>query len=220
MDFVRSRKYFCEFIGTLFLSLAVLGSGIMATNLSSDEGLALFANAVVTGLTLYTLISLLAPISGAHFNPIVTISFWLKGDISKKTGFFYIIFQISGALLGCLIANIIYDLPLISLSTTERSGAQIVFAEGLSSFGLILVIMLATSYSSKKIPSLVGCYIAAAIMFSSSNSFANPALTIARQFSDTFCGISMNSVGPYLLVQVIAAFLSYIIYRWLAAGRV
>ena len=220
MDFSNPRKYSCEFVGTLFLSLAVLGSGIMATNLSSDEGLALFANAIVTGLTLYFLISLLAPLSGAHLNPIVTISFWLKGDISKKNGSFYIIFQIAGAFLGCLIANIIYDLPFISMSTTERSGVQIVFAEGLSSFGLILVIMLASSYSSKKIPLLVGCYIAAAIMFSSSNSFANPALTIARQFSDTFCGISINSVGPYILVQLIAAFLAYILYRWLVAGRV
>ena len=219
MNFSSSRKYSCELIGTLFLTVAVLGSGIMATNLSSDDGLALFANAIVTGLALYTLISLLAPISGAHLNPIVTISLWLKGDISKKTSFFYIIFQISGAFLGCLITNIIYDLPLISMSTTERSGAQIVFAEGLSSFGLILVIMLASSFLSKKIPVLVGCYIAAAILFSPSNSFANPALTIARQFSDTFCGISMNSVGPYIVVQIIAAFLAYILYQWLTAGR-
>ena len=214
------KKYCCEFIGTLLLSLAVLGYGIMATNLSSDEGLALFANAIVTGLILYTLISLLAPLSGAHFNPIVTMSFWLKGDISKKNAFFYMIFQIAGAFLGCLIANITFDLPIISMSTTERSGVQIVFAEGLSSFGLILVIMLAFSYSSQKVPLLVGCYIAGAIMFSSSNSFANPALTIARQFSDTFCGISMNSVGPYLIVQVIAAFLAYILYRWLVARSV
>lgn len=219
MDFLNSRRYCCEFLGTLFLSLAVLGSGIMAKNLSADEGLALFANAVVTGLTLYTLISLLAPISGAHLNPIVSICFWLKGDSSKKIASFYIFFQTAGAFFGCVIANFIFDLSVISISTTERTGAQIVFSEFFASFGLILVVMLGSLHSPQKIPSLVGCYITAAILFSSSNSFANPALTIARQFSDTFCGISPNSISPYIIVQLIAVFLAYRLYCWLLSER-
>ena len=219
MQFPNSRKYVCEMLGALFLALAVIGSGIMGSSVSPDDGTVLLSNAIVTGITLFLLITIFGPISGAHLNPIVTFCFWLRGDIKARVGLFYVTGQILGALLGCFLANYIFDLATISISTTSRTGPNILLSEAFASFGLILVILYGVTLTPNKVPSLVGIYITAAIIFCSSNSFANPAVTVARQFSDSFCGIAPPDVLGYIIMQVLGATTAYYFYQWFFASK-
>ena len=185
MNFSKSRKYVSELIGSFFLVLTVVGSGIMADQLSQDNGITLLGNAIPTGLTLIVIISIFGPISGAHFNPIVSLVFWLKRMMSFKDFIAYVVMQISGAIFGCVVANIIFKLPPVTISTLVRHDFSQFLSEILATFGLVLVIFIGSEVSKQNIPVLVGSYITSAYWFTSSTSFANPAVTVARQFSDT-----------------------------------
>ena len=216
MEFSKNQKYVSEFIGSFFLVLTVVGSGIMADRLSRDDGITLLGNAIPTGLTLVVIISIFGPISGAHFNPVVSLIFWFKRIISLMDLVAYVLFQIIGAIFGCLAANIIFGLPVITISTHVRHDLSLFLSEILATFGLVLVIFLAREVARQNIPILVGSYIASAYWFSSSTSFANPAVTIARQFSDTFTGISPSGIPSFVLAQIFGAILGYIVVQWLS----
>ena len=215
MNFSKNQKYVSELIGSFFLVLTVVGSGIMADQLSQDNGITLLGNAIPTGLTLIVIISIFGPISGAHFNPIVSLVFWLKRMMSFKDFIAYVVMQISGAIFGCVVANIIFKLPPVTISTLVRHDFSQFLSEILATFGLILVIFIGSEVSKQTIPVLVGSYIASAYWFTSSTSFANPAVTVARQFSDTFTGISPSGVPTFIIAQIFGAILGFIFIQWL-----
>ena len=215
MKFSRNQKYASEFIGSLFLVLTVVGSGIMADQLSNDDGITLLGNAIPTGLTLVIIISIFAPISGAHFNPVVSLIFWLKKIISLLELTSYVVMQISGAIFGCIVANIIFELPPVTISTLARHDLSQFLSEILATFGLVLVIFLGIEFARLNLPVLVGSYITSAYWFTSSTSFANPAVTIARQFSDTFTGISPFGVPVFITAQILGAIIGYYFVNWL-----
>jgi glycerol uptake facilitator-like aquaporin len=215
MNFSKNQKYISELIGSFFLVLTVVGSGIMADQLSQDDGITLLGNAIPTGLTLIVIISIFGPISGAHFNPIVSLVFWLKRMMSLSDFIAYVIMQISGAIFGCVIANIIFKLPPVTISTLVRHDFSQFLSEIIATFGLVLVIFLGSKVSKQNIPVLVGSYIASAYWFTSSTSFANPAVTVARQFSDTFTGISPSGVPTFITAQIFGAIFGYVVVQWL-----
>lgn len=201
-------KLTAEFVGTAFLLAGVVGSGIMAENLSEDVGLQLFQNAVATAGVLIALILALGPASGAHFNPAVTLADRLLGGIDTKTAGLYVIAQITGGILGVIIANLMFDLSAINWSTKDRSSGNLVFAEAIATIGLLLVIYgVVRSGKSTLAAFSVGGYIAGAYYFTSSTSFANPAVTIARTFSDTFAGIEPASAPAFIIAQLAATFI-------------
>jgi glycerol uptake facilitator-like aquaporin len=203
---VNLRRIFAEAIGTATLLLVVIGSGVMATNLSKDVGVQLMINSAATGLILYILITLLGPISGAHFNPVVTGIQIFKKNITPSLAAAYLAAQLVGAVIGVALANFIFNLPIIEISQKDRTGADLVVSEILATTGLVFIIFTAIAQKSEaKIPVLVGAYISAAYFFTSSTSFANPAVTIARTLSDSFAGIAPASVLPFVAAQIIGA---------------
>ena len=178
----------------------------MATKISNDVGVELLINSFATGLILYILITLLGPISGAHFNPVVTGIQVLKKNISNSLATAYLLAQLIGAVIGVALANFIFKLPLIELSQKDRTGPELFVSEIRATAGLIFIIFTAIAQKSEaKIPVLVGTYISAAYFFTSSTSFANPAVTVARTLSDSFAGISPASVLPFVAAQIIGA---------------
>ena len=178
----------------------------MATNLSQDVGVQLTINSAATGLILYILITLLGPISGAHFNPVVTLIQFFKKNITASLTVAYLVAQISGAVIGVALANFIFNLPTIEISQKDRTGTDLFVSEILATTGLVFIIFTAIAQKSEaKIPVLVGAYISAAYFFTSSTSFANPAVTLARTLSDSFAGIAPASVLPFIAAQVIGA---------------
>ncbi len=183
----------------------VVGSGIFAQRLSpSDVGLQLLENSIATGAGLLALILAFASVSGAHFNPIVTLSSRVAGHIDTRESLVYVVSQIAGGCIGAIVANLMFDLPAVTWSTQERSSAGIWLGEVVATFGLLLVILgLARTNRSSFVPFAVGGYIAAAYWFTSSTSFANPAVTIARSLTDTFTGIDPSSVPAFVVAQVI-----------------
>jgi len=200
------RRIVAELIGTATLLLVVIGSGVMATNLSQDVGVQLTINSAATGLILYILITLLGPISGAHFNPVVTLIQFFKKNITASLTAAYLVAQISGAVIGVALANFIFNLPIIEISQKDRTGTDLLVSEILATTGLVFIIFTAIAQKSEaKIPVLVGAYISAAYFFTSSTSFANPAVTLARTLSDSFAGIAPASVLPFIAAQVIGA---------------
>ena len=200
------RRILAEAIGTATLLLVVIGSGVMATNLSKDVGVQLTINSAATGLILYILITLLGPISGAHFNPVVTGIQIFKKNITPSLAAAYLVAQLVGAVIGVALANFIFRLPIIEISQKDRTGTDLFVSEILATAGLVFVIFTAIAQKSEaKIPVLVGAYISAAYFFTSSTSFANPAVTVARTLSDSFAGIAPASVLPFIAAQVIGA---------------
>ncbi|MEQ8719577.1 MAG: MIP/aquaporin family protein [Acidimicrobiales bacterium] len=200
-----ARELVAELVGTAFLLAAVVGSGIMAENLTDDVGLQLLQNAVATAGVLVALILALGPASGGHFNPAVTLADRYFGGIDTLTAVGYIAAQSVGAVLGVMMANVMFDLPVVQWSTTDRSGGNLVFAEGVATFGLLLVIFgVVRSGRSDVAAFTVGGYIAGAYYFTSSTSFANPAVTVGRMFSDTFAGIEPGSAPGFIAAQVLA----------------
>ncbi len=200
-----TSKLAAEFVGTAFLLAGVVGSGIMAENLSEDVGLQLFQNAVATAGVLVALILALGPASGAHFNPAVTLADRLFGGIDTKTALSYVVAQILGGIVGVMAANVMFDLSAVNWSTKDRSSANLVFAEGIATIGLLLVIFgVVRSGKSAMAAFSVGGYIAGAYYFTSSTSYANPAVTIARTFSDTFAGIEPASAPGFIVAQLVA----------------
>jgi glycerol uptake facilitator-like aquaporin len=192
-----------EAIGTALLLAAVVGSGIMAERLSGGNvGVALLANAVATGGALYALIIMLGPVSGAHFNPAVTIALALRGLIGRDRVLPYIVAQIVGGILGVWLAHLMFDLPILQASTKVRVGIGQWAGEITATFGLVLLILLGAREKSPALPGAVACYIVGAYWFTSSTSFANPAVTIARSLSDTFAGIAPGGAPGFILAQL------------------
>jgi glycerol uptake facilitator-like aquaporin len=217
---VNMRKALVESVGTATLLLVVIGSGIMATNLSEDVGMQLAINSAATGLILYILITLLGPISGAHFNPVVTAIELFKRNISASLAAAYLLAQLGGAIFGVTLANFIFNLPIIEISQKDRTGTELFVSEILATAGLVFIIFTAIAQKSQaKIPVLVGGYISAAYFFTSSTSFANPAVTIARTLSDTFAGIAPSSVLPFIAAQIIGAALGLLLTTFINSQK-
>lgn len=211
-----SRKLFAEGLGTLFLLAIVIGSGIMGESLSGgNTALALLINALATGAGLVVLIEILGPISGAHFNPAVTLGFRLNGDIKTGASGLYIVVQIIGAILGVWLAHLMFDQSILQVSEKLRYSTGLWAAEIVATFGLVFAILAGVQVNPKAVPWIVGLYITAAYFFTTSTSFANPAVTIARAFSDTFAGIAPTSVLPFIGAQLIGAILATLTFRWL-----
>jgi glycerol uptake facilitator-like aquaporin len=203
-----NQRLLAELLGTAILVATVIGSGIMATNLTNDVGLQLLANTIPTGAILYVLISILGPISSAHFNPAVSLVFAYKKHLSVNEALAYILSQIVGGIIGTMIAHAMFDMSLLELSTKVRDGNALLFSEFVATFGLIIIILLGLRHSQKDIPSLVAFYITAAYWFTASTSFANPAVTIARSLTKSFAGIAPSSVSSFIIAQVIGAFVA------------
>ena len=205
---------FAEFLGAGFLLVAVVGSGIMAEKLADGNvALALLANAIATGCMLYCIITLFGPVSGAHFNPIVTLAFVVRGDMPIKRAGAYVAAQIFGAIAGVLLTHAMFDQSLFQLSQTSRTGAPLWISEIFASFGLVLIIFGGLAQNSKAIASMVALYITGAYWFTASTSFANPAVSIARALSDTFAGIYPAHVPMFILCQLIGMALALVVVR-------
>ena len=203
-----------EGLGTLLLVATVVGSGIMAERLAGGNiALALLGNTFPTGAILVVLISILGPVSGAHFNPVVSAVFARSGKISWNIAGIFAVAQIIGGILGAMLANVMFDMPLFEISTKLRWGQGQWIAEAVATFGLVLTIFGSIKNAPESTAMLVGLYITAAYWFTSSTSFANPAVGIARMFSDTFAGISPASVLPFIIAQMIGASVGYFTSR-------
>jgi len=209
-----SSRLTAEFVGTFFLLLAVVGSGIMAENLSTDVGLQLLENSFATAGALTCLILTFGRVSGAHFNPVVTLWARLDGDIDNRTALSYVAVQIPGAILGAMAANIIFELDAVHWSTKQRSDPALWLSEVLATFGLLMVIIgVVRSRKDHWVAISVAAYIGGAYFFTSSTSFANPAVTIARTFSDTFAGIAPASAPMFIVCQLIGCLLAVGVMR-------
>jgi glycerol uptake facilitator-like aquaporin len=203
-----------EFVGTAFLLAAVVGSGIMAESLTDDVGLQLLQSAIATAGVLVALILALGPASGAHLNPAVTLADRIFGGITTRDAAAYVAAQVSGGIVGVLTANAMFDLSVVALSTKDRSAGHLVFAEGIATLGLLLVIFGVVRSGKGGLAAFsVGGYIAGAYYFTSSTSFANPAVTIARVFSDTFAGIEPVSAPGFVLAQLVAVGVAVVVIR-------
>jgi glycerol uptake facilitator-like aquaporin/protein-tyrosine-phosphatase len=210
------RRLVAELIGTALLVAAVIGSGIMAERLSGGNvAVALLANTIATGAALVALILAFGAISGAHFNPAVSVSDALMGGLSKSEAAFYVVAQAVGALGGTAVAHVMFALPLYSLSQHSRHGAAQVFSEFVAAFGLMAVIWGCSKTRPTMVPFAVGAYITAAYWFTASTSFANPAVTLARAFSNTFSGIRPQDAPPFVAAQLAGAIAATALFRWL-----
>jgi glycerol uptake facilitator-like aquaporin len=212
------RKLASEFLGTATLIATVVGSGAMATALSNDIGIQLLINTIATVFVLYILITLLGPISGAHFNPVVTgVDFFTK-KIKGNEFVLYVIAQLAGAAVGAMIANLMFEYSAIYISQKERTGANLLLGEVIATAGLILIIHLALKQKEdKKIARLVAAWIGAAYFFTSSTSFANPAAVFGRIFSDTFSGIAPASAPLFVLAEILGGLLGYLGFKALTS---
>lgn len=205
------RRLVAEALGTVFLLATVIGSGIMAERLAGGNlALALLCNTLPTGAILYVLITIFAPLSGAHFNPAVSLVFLLRKTISRSDFAAYVLAQVLGGILGTLIAHAMFELPFFQISATVRTGAGQWFAEFVAAFGLILTILGCLARNIAAVPTAVGLYITAAYWFTASTSFANPAVTIARSLSDTFAGIAPADVPAFIAAQLVGAVLAHV----------
>lgn len=211
-----ARRLVAEAIGTGLLIIAVIGSGIMATNLSTDVGLQLLENAAATAGALVGLILMFGAVSGAHFNPAVTLVDRMFGSISARDAGLYVIAQTIGGCVGAVIANVMFSLPAFELSTKTRSSGALWLSEVIATIGLLLVIhgCVRTGRASV-VPFAVGLWIGGAYFFTSSTSFANPAVTVARTLSDTFAGIKPSSAPMFIVMQLIGAVVAFALIRFL-----
>jgi len=205
---------FSETIGTSFLLLIVVGSGIMGENLTENKAVVLLANSITTAFGLIVLIWIFGSYSGAHFNPVVSILMMLLGRLTKKETLFYVLCQIIGGVAGVVLANVIFDLDIISISDNRRLTTGVFISEVIATFGLLLTILLVSKQKPEMVAAAVGLYIGAAYWFTSSTSFSNPAVTIARTLSDTFTGIVPSDVVPFIFAQLIGTFIVYFIYKY------
>jgi len=209
-----------EVLGTAFLLATVVGSGIMAETLSGgNHGLALMANTLATGAVLYVLITIFGPIGGAHFNPAVTLGFWLDKAISTREALAYIAGQIIGGFFGVFAAHAMFEIPLLQVGSKARTGLGQGLSEGIATFGLVLAILLAVKFRPKTVPMTVALYIIAAYWFTSSTSFANPAVTIARSMTDSFTAIRPSDLPVFIIMQMIGAGLAFMAYRFFTFSK-
>jgi glycerol uptake facilitator-like aquaporin len=214
-----SARIWAECLGTAFLVAAVIGSGIMAERLSGGNvALVLPANTVATGAALVALVLAFGPNAGAHLNPVVSNADALENGLSAPEPVAYVLAQISGGLAGTLAAHAMFGLPLLSFSHHARSGSAQLFSEFVATFGLLCLIWGCSRSRSSAVPFAVGAYITAAYWFTSSTSFANPAVTIARSLSDTFAGIRLLDVAPFIIAQFAGGISATFLFRWLIPG--
>jgi len=199
------RRLTAELLGTCLLVATVVGSGIMAQSLTKDFAVALLANSLATGAILVVLITILGPVSGAHFNPAVTMVFAVKREMPPMEAIAYVINQLVGGLLGTVVAHLMFTMPALGSAEKVRTGTGQWFAEAVATSGLVLVILGGLRHQKAAVPWLVGLYIMAAYWFTASTSFANPAVTLARSFTDTFSGIAPASVPAFVLGQLLGA---------------
>ena len=215
-----SRRLVSEGLGTAFLLATVVGSGIMAFKLSGGNGaLALLCNTLPTGAILAVLILTFGPVSGAHFNPAVSLAFALRGELPWPLTGGYVVCQLVGAIVGVWTAHFMFELPLLQISATIRTGAGQWLAEAVATFGLVLTIFGCLARTPQAVPYAVGLYITAAYWFTASTSFANPAVTVARSLSDTFAGVAPAGVLPFILAQLVGMLAATILAKWLWQRR-
>jgi glycerol uptake facilitator-like aquaporin len=213
--FALPQRLAAEMLGTALLVATVVGSGIMAESLTKDTALALLGNTLPTGAILVVLITILAPISGAHFNPAVTLVFALRRDLPARDATFYGLAQVGGGVLGTIAAHAMFALPLLGASAKARTGAPLWLAEWVATFGLITTILAGNRFARTAVPWLVGLYITAAYWFTASTSFANPAVAIARAFTNTFSGIRPVDLPGFILAQLLGALCALAFTSWL-----
>jgi len=219
MAFDLPRRLVAEALGTAFLVGAVVGSGIMAESLTDDIALALLANALATGSILVALITVLGPVSGAHFNPAISMAFALQGSLPAREAAFYAAAQIAGGIAGVIMAHMMFALPPLEFSMKARTGGPQWFAEGVAAFGLVMTILGGIRFDGKAVPWLVGLYITAAYWFTASTSFANPAVAIARGFTNTFAGIRPLDVPAFVAAELAGAVLALMLMRWVLRSQ-
>ena len=209
------RRLVAEALGTALLVATVVGSGIMAETLTKDTALALLGNTLPTGAILVVLITILGPISGAHFNPAVSLTFALKRELTVRDTVSYIGAQVLGGILGTMIAHGMFALPLLDASMRSRTGGAQWFAEAVAAFGLVATILAGIRFQRAAVPWLVGLYITAAYWFTASTSFANPAVAIARSFTNTFSGIRPVDLPGFIVAELIGAVIGMLVMTWL-----
>lgn len=210
------KKVLAELVGTATLATIVVGSGVMSQNLTTDTAVQLLINAAATGAGLWLLITLFVPISGAHFNPVVTGIALFRKEASVKETFYFIAAQILGAISGTILANLLFDLPAIDISGKNRDGSNLLLSEIFATAGLVFVIhQLSTIKKGRFVAPGVAAWIFAAYFFTSSTSFANPAISIGRIFSDTFAGIAPHSAFTLIPFQIVGAVIGYALFRYL-----
>ena len=214
------RAFVSEFLGTLFLVATVVGSGIMAENLSmGNQALALLANAIATGAILYVLITIFNGISGAHFNPVVSLIMFIMKKLSFSEFLAYITVQIIGGILGTFLAHYMFEMSIIQFSTNIRTGSSQYFSEFIAAFGLLLTILLGSKQKTGSVATLVAFFINAAYWFTGSPSFAKPAVTIARTLTDTFSGIQHGDIIPFIMAQIIGGLIAFLVFKYLSQSK-
>lgn len=214
------QRLTAEALGSFFLFAGVLGSGVMAENLADGNvALALLANAIATGAILYVLIAMFGPVSGAHFNPAVTLAFALRREIGRREALAFAATQIAAGALGAFAVHLMFDLDILQFSTKARAGIGQWAGEGIATFGLVLTILGLVRHRPEAIPAGVALYITAAYWFTSSTSFANPAITLVRSLSNTFAGIAPADVAAFIAAQLAGAVLAMVLGGWLFAAR-
>lgn len=219
-DMELPRALVAEGLGTLLLLATVVGSGIMADNLAGgNDAVALLGNTLATGAILAVLITMLAPLSGAHFNPAVTVAFLVRREIGVSTAVAYIGVQVAGGLAGAVLAHAMFDMDLVQVSTRARTGLGQWLAEAVATFGLVATILATLKARPSAVAAMVGLYISAGYWFTASTSFANPAVTIARSFTDTFSGIAPADAPAFIAAQFVGAVLATGLMGWLLGDR-
>lgn len=215
-----AKKLAAEGLGTMFLLATVVGSGIMGEGLAQgNDALALLGNSVATGAILAVLITILGPISGAHFNPAVTLSFALRREIGPALAAAFVGVQVVAAIAGVILAHAMFDMDLIQVSAKERTGIGQWIAEGVATFGLVATILGTLKVRPAAVAAMVGLYITAGYWFTASTSFANPAVTVARGLTSTFSGIAPGDIAAFVLVQFLAAAAATVVFWWLTPAE-
>jgi glycerol uptake facilitator-like aquaporin len=218
MQFDMSRRLAAEALGTLILVMAVVGSGIMAEKLAGgNQAVALLCNTIATGAVLFVIITIFAPVSGAHFNPAVSMVAALRGELDWRTALFYVVLQIVGGCVGTVLAHLMFGLDLVQLGSKARSGIGQWAGEFIATFGLIGTILGCVRFKPEAVATAVALYITSAYWFTASTSFANPAVTIARSLSDTFAGIAPGDAPGFIVAELLGALAAAWLFGWLFA---
>jgi glycerol uptake facilitator-like aquaporin len=216
MNFDLTRRLAAEGLGTLILVMAVVGSGIMAETLAGGNGaIALLCNTLATGAVLFVIITIFAAVSGAHFNPAVSLVMMLRGELDLRTTLAYVAVQIVGGCIGAVLAHLMFGLDLFQLGSTARTGLGQWAGEFIATFGLIATILGCVRFRPEAIAAAVGLYITSAYWFTASTSFANPAVTIARSLTDTFAGIAPGDAPGFIVAELLGALAAAYLFRWL-----
>jgi len=215
----NQRIALAEFLGSTILLMTIVGAGIMADNISDDDGVSMFITVTAIAFSIGLIIRIFGPISGGHFNPLVTFYFYFRKEITAKTGWIMVISQVSGALTGTILANLMFDLPAISISKLDRIGTNIFIAELVSTIGLFIVLQLVNSNKNLNPAVIIPIYIGPAIFYTSSTAFVNPSITLTRTLSDTFTGISPASVPMFLVAQFLGAIIGVTISKGLIDSK-